>query len=132
MRRLLPALFVALLVVSATASARMFMMGVQGPVPPPSITGIALSGNTFTIGTASTIGTATVSVSSGTAIPSWSIATGTGCTNFSGHITINSSTGVVSYDGNNSLSAGTNPLCIVDTDSAPGIVNSPFKQAINV
>jgi hypothetical protein len=96
----------------------------------PHIINILMLGTSFTIGTASTIGTATVNVSTGTPIPTFSLATTAGCTNYAGHITINSSSGVVSYDGNSGVGSGT--LCVVDTDAQAKVTNSPFTQMIGL
>lgn len=127
-----------LLCASATGYARFFvqMQGTQGPIPPPTFTGLAMSGLTFTSGSTSAVGTASASVSSGPTAPTWSIktsgtdtASGAICNNYGSDFAINSSTGVVTPSAGAPVQSypGT---CIQATQS--GLVNSPYSQAFTL
>jgi hypothetical protein len=97
-----------------------------------TITGVSLSGNTFTPGTAGTVGTASATVSGGSFTGTWSLQTsgtdhsGTTCVNYGTNFTIASATGVLS--NSTSAASGANPgVCVVATQA--GATGSPFAQA---
>lgn len=104
----------------------------SGGAAPLTITGISLSGNTFTTGTAGTVGTATANMTSGSFTGTWSLRTsgvdhaGATCNNYGTNFAIVSGTGVLT--NTTGAAAGANAgLCVVATQA--GVVGSPFVQA---
>jgi hypothetical protein len=98
-------------------------------------TGIAMSNLTFTTGSASPVGTATASVSSGTTTPTWSLklsgtdSSGTACVDNSSHFTIDPNSGVVTPNVNDA--AQSYPGTCIQAAQA-GFSNTPFSQAFQL
>jgi hypothetical protein len=110
------------------------LIGTGGP-PPPVFTNLSMTGLNFSAGTASTVGTASATVSSGTNAPTWSIKT-SGVDTFSGAtcnnnsvFSVNSATGVVSVNSSG-LAQSYSGTCLQATQA--GVGNSPYSKAFTI